>query len=141
MRLTDLKMRLQLPVRTLGIPSVLPRTWAGLSGKQGFRTGAIPCARLCSCVAGMLWGSKSIPSELRGRVPALTLLCSYTLTTCCCILTLTLAFVFAVAHLTSLNVCLEPACTPFLVCKAVLLVAGFETNSKEKRDSFLTVLS
>lgn len=49
---------------------------------KGLRTGAIPCARLCFCVAGMLWASKSISKELPASAPALTALCSCPLLSC-----------------------------------------------------------
>uniref|UniRef100_A0A674GAN8 non-specific serine/threonine protein kinase n=1 Tax=Taeniopygia guttata TaxID=59729 RepID=A0A674GAN8_TAEGU len=74
--------------------------------------------KLCFPSAGMLWASKSISRELPASAPALSVLSSCTLISCCCSLTLPPVFVFALLHLASLNLYLEPVCTAFLACKS-----------------------
>ncbi|XP_053860015.1 serine/threonine-protein kinase PAK 3-like, partial [Vidua macroura] len=44
--------------------------------ETGLRPGVISCAKLCFCVAGMLWASKSLSSEMPASAPALTVLSS-----------------------------------------------------------------
>ena len=87
-------------------------------GNRGSEQQRLHVPSFVSVLLLLLWRSKSISSELCGSVPALTVLCSCILISCCCILTLSLVFVFAVLHLASLNVCLEPVCTAFPACKS-----------------------